>query len=278
MKCAWSELLSVLPQHMRKDVDRLGRDRLQELRLRLCLPPQLITVNGQYTLSKPVTIEDISFVINTASRYSPWAATTAAQGYITAPGGHRIGLCGICTVKDGLVTGVKEVSSLCVRVAREYTSIATGIPLTSSVLILGPPGSGKTTLLRELIRIASETGTGSIAVVDERGELFPKEAEFDRGRQTDVLSGCDKKSGIDMVLRSMGPTCIAVDEITAEDDCQALFRAGWCGVRLLATAHAADVNDLRYRPIYRPLLQSDLFETIVILKPDKSWRLERMKL
>ena len=278
MKCAWQKLLSVLPQHMRGEVDKLGKDCLQELRLRLGDPVQLVTAKGLKNLSVRVMQSDISFVVNAASRYSPWAAETAASGYITAPGGHRIGLCGQCAVHSGAVTGIRDVTSLCIRVARECFGVAVGIPITGSVLILGPPGSGKTTLLRDLIRMIADGGTGSVSVVDERGELFPRESEFDRGKQTDVLTGCDKASGIDMVLRTMGPHYIAVDEITSQKDCQALIRAGWCGVKLMATAHATDLTDLQLRPVYRPLLQTGLFDTIIVLKPDKSWRLERVKL
>lgn len=278
MKCAWNKLLSILPQHMRYEVDRLGKEDLQELRLRLGTGGMMITTKGQFKMNTQTAPEDIRFVVNTASRYSPWSAATAANGYITAPGGHRIGLCGDAVYHDGKVGGIREITSLCIRVARDFPGVAAGIPRDTSVLILGPPGSGKTTLLRDLIRNVSSYGTGSIAVVDERGELFPREGCFSPGERTDVLTGCDKKSGIDMALRTMGPSCIAVDEITAEEDCRAMIRAGWCGVRLIATAHAMNLEDLRSRPVYRPLAQTNLFETFIILKPDKSWKMERMKL
>ena len=81
-----------------------------------------------------------------------------------------------------------------------------------------------------------------------------------------------------MVLRSMGPEWIAVDEITAAGDCDALIQAGWCGVKLLATVHASGIDDLTQRPIYRPLLQTKLFRQGIILRRDKSMRLERMVL
>ncbi len=278
MKCPWTELLGILPQHMRSVVDKLGRQGAQELRLRLGMPPQLITAKGSIPLNGVVSLEDIRYVVNTASRYSPWSAASAAQGYITAAGGHRIGLCGQCTYHDGKVAGIREVTSLNIRVARDFPGLASSVPVTGSVLVLGPPGSGKTTLLRDMIRKAANGEAGSIAVVDERGELFPREACFSHGKHMDVLTGCDKPNGIDMVLRTMGPSCIAVDEITSEADCQGLIRAGWCGVRLMATAHAANLTDLRSRPVYKSLADSGLFETVVILKPDKSWNLERMKL
>lgn len=79
-----------------------------------------------------------------------------------------------------------------------------------------------------------------------------------------------------MLLRTMCPQTIAVDEITAAEDCEALLNAGWCGVELLATAHAADRDDLFHRPVYRSIIENRLFDTLVIMQPDKSWRAERM--
>jgi stage III sporulation protein AA len=114
--------------------------------------------------------------------------------------------------------------------------------------------------------------------VDERGEIFPGGDVFDPGVRTDVLTGCSKAQGVEIALRTMGPKCIAVDEITAKEDCQALVNAGWCGVDLLATAHAANREDLYMRPVYRPIIETGLFERMIILKRDKSWYMERMEI
>jgi len=113
-------------------------------------------------------------------------------------------------------------------------------------------------------------------VVDERGELFPG-TFFSSGCCTDVLQGCEKGKGIEMVLRTMGPECIAVDEITAEKDCDALIRAAGCGVSLMATAHASSLEDFSSRKIYAPLIHFSVFNHILILRKDKSWYLERRK-
>ncbi len=273
MRCAWKELLAILPASMKNDVDRLGRESLQELRLRLGQPVELVTATGSIWLKGISTEQDMAFVVNTASRYSPWSAASAASGYITAPGGHRIGMAGDVTVREGSILGIRGVMSLCIRIARDFPGIGERIgELPGNLLILGPPGSGKTTLLRDVIRQISRKE--EIAVVDERGELFP--AGFSRGEKTDVLTGCAKALGIEMALRTLGPGCIAVDEITAQEDCRALMQAGWCGVRLIATAHAATRQDLRARPVYRPLWECGLFESLLILRKDKSWYTERM--
>lgn len=275
MMCAWKELLSILPPRLRREVDSLGKEPVQELRLRCGAPAELVLAGKSLWLAETATRDDLNFVINTASRYSPWAASTAAQGYITAPGGHRIGLCGEAVCRNGAVEGIREIHSLCIRVARDFPGIgkaATG--LKGSILILGAPGWGKTTLLRDLARQLSEKE--AVSVVDERGELFPE--GFLRGKRMDVLTGCPKPPGIDMVLRTMGPSCIAVDEITAEGDCQALMQAANCGVRLLATAHAGSARDFRCRRVYRPLAEEGIFETLLILDRDKAYKVERMTL
>lgn len=272
----------MLPGWMRKDVDMLGRNSLHELRLRTSQQPELVLSDGCRWLSRAVVPDDLHYVINVASQYSPWAASTAAEGYITAPGGHRVGICGDGVMDGGTMRGIRNPTSLCIRVARDFPDIGRStLCYTGSLLIIGRPGSGKTTLLRDIIRQRSDMRPGSIAVVDERGELFPvakDKACFDPGIRTDVLRLCGKEQGILNVLKTMGPSCIAVDEITEEGDCKALLQAGWCGVSLLATAHAADRNDLFRRPVYRSLIDCRLFDTLLIMQPDKSFKAERMTL
>jgi len=273
MRCAWDAFIKLLPPTLREEVTKREKDTLQELRLRMGQAPEFVCSDGLRWGKHVVTEAVLSFVVNAASRYSPWSAATAAFGFITASGGHRIGLCGETVVKENTVCGIRGLTSLNIRIARDFPGIANKVPvLGGNILILGPPGSGKTTLLRDLIRKISYSDT--VAVVDERGELFPK--DFLSGRRTDVLTGCGKAQGIEMVLRTMGPSCIACDEITASEDCRALVSAGWCGVRLIATAHAASTEDLKQRPVYRPLWETKLFETAIVLHSDKSWRTERI--
>lgn len=273
MLCAWKELLNILPARLQQPIDKLGRESLQELRLRVNAPPELILSTGVRTLEEKTTREDLTHCVNAASRYSPWAAATTAKGFLTAPGGHRIGICGTAVCKDGIITGFREIHSLCIRVARDFPGIARKADTVSgSVLILGAPGWGKTTLLRDLSRRISLRET--VCVVDERGEVFPDGIE--RGKRMDVLTGCPKTAAIDMLLRTMGPAYIALDEITAAEDCAALLQAAHCGVRLIATAHGSSMEDLFRRQAYRPLVEHKLFQTVLLLRPDKTFTVERM--
>ncbi len=282
MRCAWQEYLHILPPWMRQDVDRQGRDTLQELRLRIGQYPEMIFQNRNEKLFRKAAKEDLDFVINVASEFSPWAAGTIAEGFITGQGGHRIGICGAAVNHNGKISGITQPNALCLRVARDFIGIAEAASqISGSILIIGPPGCGKTTLLRDLIRQKSNHGKGSVSVVDERDEIFPVlkgQACFLTGERTDILTGYPKAKGIETVLRCMSPEWIAVDEITAAEDCQALLHAGWCGVHLLATAHAGSVKDLQTRPIYQPLIKNQLFSTVLVLQKDKSWKTERMDL
>lgn len=263
MKWNEQQLLSILPQRLRREDFR----DVRELRLRLGQRPRLVTGRGCRELEGEVTAEELRFLVNAASRYSPWSAGSMAQGYITAPGGHRLGLCG-----EGAGETFREVTSICIRIARDHAGIAAGLPMEGNLLILGPPGSGKTTLLRDYVR--QRARRCAVAVVDERQEIFPE--GFDRTGNLDVLSGVAKERGMDMVLRCMSPSVLALDEITCARDCEALIRAAWCGVALVATAHAGSIEDLRARRVYRPLLETGLFQRAAVLDRGQCWHIREV--
>lgn len=280
MKCDWQAFIKLIPPWMHKKVDEYGKEKLQELHLRIGQPPQLVVGNESIYLDRNVNDADLKLCLNAGSQYSPWSSATVSNGYITAQGGHRIGICGTMAIVDGKIQTVRNITSLCIRVSRDLPGIASrAANIEGSVLIIGSPGRGKTTLLRDLIRQKSEESSNTIAVVDERCEIFPFSHGafgFSTGVHTDVLSGTAKADGIEIVIRTMSPTHVAVDEITAMEDCKAIVQANGCGVSILATAHAADMTDLKSRPVYQPILDAGIFQNIIIMQPDKSWKLERM--
>ena len=117
-----------------------------------------------------------------------------------------------------------------------------------------------------------------MCVVDERQELaacLEGVPQFDLGENTDVLSAVPKELGITLLLRSMNPQWIALDEITAAEDVQAIVRASYCGVRFLATAHAASRQELFSRPVYRSLMEQGVFRNLISVSPNHSVRIER---
>ncbi|MBR5543434.1 MAG: stage III sporulation protein AA, partial [Oscillospiraceae bacterium] len=155
--------------------------------------------------------------------------------------------------------------------AEELFSELSASTLFDNTLIISPPGHGKTTILRDLVRRISDKGV-RISLVDERGEIAAKHggvAQFDVGRCTDVLDGAPKAQGAMLLLRTMSPQVIALDEITAREDVDAIFSITNCGVRILATAHGDDEKSLFRRPLYRELLNAEIFGNIVILKKEE---------
>ncbi len=240
----------LLPSGLRRAAMELAEDSravCEELRLRRGRPPTALLEGREYVLrAGPVTEGDLRAVLETASRGSLHAAEEQLRrGFLAGPGGVRVGVCGTAVAGQAGMEGVREVSSVCLRIPRAVPGCADGIwdGLTArgfaSTLIASPPGAGKTTLLRELVRKLSCSGW-RVGVADERGEIadaWSGEPAFDVGPATDVMTGAPKGQGTAALLRAMDIQVIAMDEIAGEEDVRALLEAVGCGVKLLATVH-----------------------------------------
>ncbi len=272
----------LLPHNLRERARELKREErasCEEFRLRLGYPSSVVMPEGERSMGgDPVTKRELGFVLEAATGASVHSASSRlAEGFITAKGGFRVGLCGAVGLSGGEPGGFTSVSSAAIRISREHKGAC--VPIIDSVysggevrstLIISPPGGGKTTLLRDLVRYISDAAGGPrVGLCDERSEIaafFDGEPTMDVGRRTDVLDGCPKARAVSMLLRSMNPGVIAIDEITAEEDAEAMTRAAHCGVKLIATAHAASRTELAERPIYRALLASGVFEELIIIR------------
>ncbi len=243
------------------------RERCEEFRLRRGREATVLAAGRERCLCPgPVTEAVVRAVLETATGASLHAAgEQLRRGFVSAPGGVRVGVCGTAVLGGGTMEGVRQVSSLAIRVPRAVPGCADGIwdALNdggfASTLIVSPPGAGKTTLLRELVRRLSGAGR-RVAVADERGEVadgWQGEPGFDVGPCTDVLTGVPKAEGIGLLVRSMNPQVVAVDEIGDTPDGQALLAAAGCGVLLLATAHGE--RDGPESAVCRRLIQAGAF-------------------
>lgn len=281
------QALRVCPLQVRTAVTEAARCLTpEELRFR-CGTALRIFAGGRETEVPRVSVtpELLQSILSAATEYSVYAAqNTIRQGFITLAGGHRLGLCGTAVEKNGEIATLRDISSINLRIAGQHPGCADAAAdflwtHPRSCLIIGAPGSGKTTLLRDLIRQISDRFLWRVSVVDERMELaccVGGKTQFQVGAHTDVLSGVCKQRGIEMLLRTMNPQWIALDEITAETDVEAMVRASYCGVRFLATAHAVSREELQRRPVYRKLMQAQLFETLITILPNRQVRTEVM--
>ena len=268
---------ALLPPELRAAalaVPEAQRAQCEDVRLRLGRPPALRLPAGERPFApSPVTAADLAAVLESATGCSLHAcADQLRQGFVCAPGGVRLGVCGAAVMEGGALSGLRGVSSLCLRVARPVPGAGReALPLLrgKSVLIVSPPGGGKTTFLRELVRTQSDDGV-RVGLADERGELSGLTADglpgFDVGRCTDVLAGAPKAAAALMLLRSMGPEAVAMDELGDAADAAAVTALLGCGVRIFASAHAADRAQLLRRPALRELLERRAFDALVRIR------------
>ena len=227
---------------------------IAEIRLRAGRCAAAVTVSGKIIPCSALFSEkDIADCFAELCRYSVHSySREIAEGFITLDGGHRVGLCGTAVMSGGAVVSVKDISSLNIRIAREVRGCAEELygrffaGGLCSLLLAGRPMSGKTTLLRDLSRMLGEKYR--VALIDSRNELSASVRglpTLDVGENTDVLCGYTKSAGIMTALRSLSPDVIICDEIG--DDYDAVEQCLFCGVKVIAAAHAGSLSELSRR-------------------------------
>ena len=295
------EVIRLFPERIRKILQQAywNPQGLQEIRLRAGKPLILWQDGQEYFVAEQgfltrhreqaciVSQEDIRGTMETVGTYSLYAyEEELKQGFLTIQGGHRVGVAGKAIMEEQKVKGLSQISCINIRFAHQITGCADMvIPYVTEdgklchTLIISPPGCGKTTLLRDLVRQISdgwETFPGNtVGVVDERSEIagcLHGIPQNDLGIRTDVLDGCPKVEGMMLLIRSMAPEILAVDEIGGREDFAAMEYAMRCGCHLLATVHAGSLEELFQKPGWDKCGQVKLFRNYVVISKENGER------
>ena len=268
------EILRIFPDYMKARWEKpLQRaDKLQEIRLGIGRPVRFLISGEEHFLSCRgcvsrcsqdawyITECEMEEIIRNICQYSMYAfENEIRQGFLTIPGGHRVGVAGqVVLGENGVVRNMTHIRFLNIRISHEIIGAANdAMPFLYekgrilNTLLVSPPGGGKTTMLRDMVRQMSEGnlyGAGvQVGVVDERSEIagsFSGIPQNDVGMRTDVLDGCPKVQGMMLLIRSMAPTVVAVDEIGGYEDMKAIYRVLQCGSSVVATMHGNSMEDV----------------------------------
>jgi stage III sporulation protein AA len=296
-------VMDIFPASLRGVLEKMpehAREHLEEIRIRENRPLEIGfssryafvradgTLTDAYETAYVPGRDDCRAMLEKSTNHSLYAVEEELRrGYVTVAGGHRIGLAGRTVLGDGHVAHLRDIAGFNVRIAKARVGFAAQVlpglldrkaRTICHTLIVSAPMQGKTTLIRDLARSisagqwhhpdAKSWGGRKVGIVDERSEIAASERgvpTFDLGPRCDVLDACPKAEGIMMMVRSLSPEVIVVDEIGRPEDAGAIAEAVHAGVRVLATAHASDLSDVFSRPVLAKLAADGAFDQYVLL-------------
>lgn len=277
-------ILKFLPKNIADQISKIPpsqKEELEEIRIRIDRPIEITMKGAPMFLSYIIRQEDAFNLLNKISQFSIYTLEEELKrGYITVSGGHRIGLAGKVILEEGKVKAIRDIASFNIRIAKEKIGIAEKIiPFIFNhswmhTMIVGPPQTGKTTLLRDIARIISsgnqEKGISAykVGIVDERSEIagcvhgIP---QMTFGHRLDVLDACPKAEGMMMMIRSMSPDVLVVDEIGRMEDAESIQEAVHAGIKLIMTTHGTSLEEAKNRPSLKSIIDQNIFQRFIVL-------------
>lgn len=264
--------LEFLPQKILTHINLLDFDLITEIRIRTNYGV-LIQYNGEYKFlskngltnsSKSAIIcysNDIDNIINYITENSFYAFNDQIkQGFLTTKNGIRIGIAGDCVFENNKIITIKNIFSLNIRIPHKVKGCANKIleHITrngiNNSLIISPPGCGKTTILKDLAFSLNDRFSYQILLIDERGEFSNV-----NGENIDKISYSNKYFAFVNGIRALSPQIIMVDELIGRGDWQCVKDAINCGVKIIATIHGENIEDIFAKKYFCPQIFDKYF-------------------
>lgn len=280
-----NSIYSFLPKSIEEHILTIPpskRNGIEEIRVRIGRPLE-VSIGGQSVFFPfLITKEEGNLLLNKISQYSVYTMEEELKrGYITVSGGHRVGLAGRVVLENSQVKAIRDVGSFNIRIAKEQIGIANPfIPYLYNnnnwlhTMIIGAPQTGKTTLLRDIARVISTDNeyknrtAVKVGIVDERSEIagcMDGIPQMTFGPRIDVLDACPKAEGMMMMIRSMSPDVLVVDEIGRKEDEEAILEAVNAGIKLIMTTHGTSLEEVSKRPTLETIIKLGIFERLSLI-------------
>jgi stage III sporulation protein AA len=241
--------LNILTEDIKRRLEEVEDfDNLIEVVLDLGRKPEARYIDRTvYLRDEPVTEEEIQQILRKISSFDR---------------DHRAGIEKTLHRISGIFNRQGEVVGLTCRVGRAvYGTIE---PLKDiivsdkNLLLLGKPGVGKTTLLREAARVLSTELGKRVIIIDTSNEIagdgdIPHPG-IGSSRRMQVPFGVAQEDVMIEAVENHYPEVIIIDEIGREEEAKACRTIAERGVRLIATAHGTNIDNLLVNPTLQDLI------------------------